>query len=191
MRVCACVCVCVCACRWTKCALWPRPAGSLPHERRGQLRGLELQLRAPIASPRLVAYTLPADAGARESAVALAAARGWVVLPMLREGERQRQEEQERHRSHHRRHDARHGHDALCTSESLTHLIDRVEARESHSECDSWSKDLEWTKETDERRCARQGWYALRQTDRQVVLYFSNNTQNTFALLCSETGLRQ
>ena len=28
------------------------------------------------------------------------------------------------------------------------------------------------------------------QTDRQVVLYFSNNTQNTFALLCSETGLR-
>jgi hypothetical protein len=25
--------------------------------------------------------------------------------------------------------------------------------------------------------------------DRQVVLYFSNNTQNTFALLCSETGL--
>ena len=26
--------------------------------------------------------------------------------------------------------------------------------------------------------------------DRQVVLYFSNNTQNTFALLCSETGLR-
>ena len=29
-----------------------------------------------------------------------------------------------------------------------------------------------------------------RQTDRQVVLYFSNNTQNTFALLCSETGLR-
>ena len=33
------------------------------------------------------------------------------------------------------------------------------------------------------RRCGR-------QTDRQVVLYFSNNTQNTFALLCSETGLR-
>ena len=27
-------------------------------------------------------------------------------------------------------------------------------------------------------------------TDRQVVLYFSNNTQNTFALLCSGTGLR-
>jgi hypothetical protein len=27
------------------------------------------------------------------------------------------------------------------------------------------------------------------QTDTQVGLYFSNNTQNTFALLCSETGL--
>jgi hypothetical protein len=28
-----------------------------------------------------------------------------------------------------------------------------------------------------------------RQTDRQIVLYFSNNTQYTIALFCSETGL--
>jgi hypothetical protein len=28
------------------------------------------------------------------------------------------------------------------------------------------------------------------QTDRQIALYFSNNTQYTIELFCSETGLR-